>query len=93
MTAKDNRLEFENKIRKILGEYSYVSCRSCAKDGSFIELQIQGKDLTFDNLCEISKLFKTKLIDIKPVHEGPGCDTCGHGEETYISMEIKNATL
>lgn len=57
-----------------------------------VELVIAGEDITFDNLAYISKLLKTKKINIeRDVILDEGCETCSHGRKIERKISIGNA--
>ena len=78
-------------IERLLGKGIYPSGLSCYEDT--ISFKIKGAGLTFKNLEKLSKGLRTKLIDIEPGYSGPGCDSCGYGEETWVGITIRGAKV
>lgn len=72
-------------------KFSIISAN--IKDKSVtLECSLDGQELTFADLDQISKYYGTKSIDIGHSVYREGCDTCDYGAEEIVSVHIKNIT-
>lgn len=75
------KLVFKEQIDKIFG---YIYDYNEYENSNFIEFEIHGGVLTFQNLSYLSTLLKTTIINIRPIDSG----CCGY-EGCYCSNEGK----
>lgn len=67
-------------------DYKYTEEKQRFRRVSF---EIRHGDITFDKLDQLSKAFKTKLINLYPKSfDAGGCPTCGDGIESFVEIEI-----
>jgi len=96
---KASSTQAERKIRSLLNraDVNIAGSIHCyipkGKTKYYVEIQVIGADLTFEYLCKISEVLKTKNIDIRAVHGSDGCPTCGHGTEDWVELDISDAEI
>ncbi len=84
-----DRVKFESKVAAIFSDLDYVSVHS-----DFVTVHLKGSEsVTFDALSQLSELLGTKCIDLESQAGSPGCDTCGYGATSDISICAENVTL
>lgn len=72
-------------------DYDFVPCTDPFLGDGF-EIEIDGTQLTYKTLLEISTHFGTNDIDIDHYSRKADCETCGHGERKCYKLQIYNAT-
>lgn len=58
-----------------------------------VTIEIQGSELAFSRLQQISEILRTKLINITSNHQSDGCPTCGYGCESWVELNVREAVL
>ena len=90
--AIKNRMREE--ISSIDGIYScWIESCQRAKDGTYNLIVRTDESLNLGVLDEISCLFEGAFVGICLVHETTGCCELCEGTETYLELDITNATF
>ncbi|MDE2425655.1 MAG: hypothetical protein KGO96_07095 [Elusimicrobia bacterium] len=79
---------FSDKIKKIFPELKKLVEYCDERD--YIEIKVEGTEINFNKLFELSELLGTKNINLNHWKENDGCDTCGHGEKYIYSIVAKD---
>lgn len=87
---KKKQLTFNQKLIKEVQEVAYCSARDVRidKKNRVVSITIEGRDLTFETLEKISKLLKTKIINIVTSGRGACCqqEYCYCGDDSEIEI-------
>lgn len=69
-----------------------IDCLPCSDKQYGIEMDVPAHQLTYDRVCLLSKLLKTKRIDMNP-NIKDGCPMCKRGFDPFIEIHIDRVTL